>query len=300
MRADLLRGGAAGDAGHGHQSVSLGDHRDAAFYHEPFSGERARKRYSLSAFFPGAAGKQSLVSVQHVSIPFLAIGAVSFTRRLFREREPARKTRDLALWGFFVTGVWVGIITYQVNVNRINIIFYPMIMLCGYGLWWTAKRLRSRAKLFVPAAACVYGLCAVWFLFTYFTDFREESRIYYNEDFLEAARDADRMEEYDTLYVTGNMGWQFNREMAEILTQYSCEIDALYYQEKSDVTGGRRLLPYSERYHFLNMRTMDGQEPVLDDKTLFLVHQEDLQYLKFTYRILERKGDFVILTPAAG
>ena len=88
--------------------------------------------------------------------------------------------------------------------------------------------------------------------------------------------------------------------MAEILTQYSCEIDALYYQEKSDVTGGRRLLPYSERYHFLNMRTMDGQEPVLDDKTLFLVHQEDLQYLKFTYRILERKGDFVILTPAAG
>lgn len=31
----------------------------------------------------------------------------------------------LALWGFLITGIWVGLITYEVNINRVNIIFYP-------------------------------------------------------------------------------------------------------------------------------------------------------------------------------
>lgn len=234
----------------------------------------------------------------HVSIPFLGIGIVTFTRKLFGERDLASKTKDLVMWGFFLTGVWVGIITYEVNVNRVNIIFYPMIMLCGYGIAWLMERLKGRLGFLPQVIAGVYGLCAALFLFSYFTAFREESKIYYNEDFLEAVKIADRLEEFDTLYVTGNMGWQFNRQMAEILTQYSCQIDALYYQEVSNTTGGRELAPYSERYHFVDMRTLDGQDPVLDDTTLFLVHQEDLEYLQFSYRILDSRGEFFMLTPA--
>ena len=36
----------------------------------------------------------------HISIPFMAVGTVCFTRGLFREKEIGRKTRMLALWGF--------------------------------------------------------------------------------------------------------------------------------------------------------------------------------------------------------
>ncbi|MCH5342762.1 MAG: glycosyltransferase family 39 protein [Acetatifactor sp.] len=234
----------------------------------------------------------------HISIPFMGIGIVTFTGKLFREQDLASKTKDLALWVFWLTGVWVGIITYEVNVNRVNIIFYPLIMLCGYGIVWLVKCLQDRWKPLPQMTAAIYGSCAVLFLFCYFTDFREESRTYYNEDFLEAVKTADQLEGYDTLYITGNMGWQFNRQMAEILTQYSCQIDALYYQEVTNLTGGRELAPYSERYHFVDMRTLDGQTPLLDDEVLFLVNQEDLEYLQFPYQILDSRGEFLTLVPA--
>lgn len=61
----------------------------------------------------------------HVSIPFVLIGIIVFTIRLFKEKQIEKQTQMLALWGFLITGIWVGLITYEVNINRVNIIFYP-------------------------------------------------------------------------------------------------------------------------------------------------------------------------------
>jgi hypothetical protein len=61
--------------------------------------------------------------------------------------------------------------------------------------------------------------------------------------------------------------------MAEILTQYSCQIDALYYQERTNETGGRTLLPYSERYHFVDI----WRETSVDTDALYVVHEKDLK-----------------------
>lgn len=49
----------------------------------------------------------------------------------------------LALWGFLVTGIWVGLITYEVNINRVNIIFYPIILLCAYGIGLAVRKWKS-------------------------------------------------------------------------------------------------------------------------------------------------------------
>ena len=232
----------------------------------------------------------------HISLPFLAVGAVSFARELLREKDILKKAGYLALWGFFLTGIWVGIVTYEVNVNRVNIIFYPLIMLCGYGIARFVE-MTGKSRWVKGGLGAVYGLFAAGFFFCYFTDFAEESRVYYNVDFLEAVKAADAAEGTDALYITGNMGWQFNREMAEILTQYSCQIDALYFQGQTDATGGRTLAPYRERYHFVDMRTLDGQEPAWGDSLLFLVHEEDLVSLTFSYREVDRRGPFLILEP---
>ena len=59
----------------------------------------------------------------HVSIPFVFVGIIVFTIQLFREKNIEKQTQMLALWGFLVTGIWVGLITYEVNINRVNIIF---------------------------------------------------------------------------------------------------------------------------------------------------------------------------------
>ncbi len=257
----------------------------------------------------------------HISIPFMAIGIAGFTRSLFREREIGRKTRMLALWGFLLTGVWVGLITFEVNVNRINIIFYPLILLCGYGLRLTGEYLSGRLSgrnpgkgrpgkedsgrgglsgkrldgdgarsKFFAAAVTVYGLCFALFLWTYFTSFREESRVYFNESFLEAVEEADSMEGYERLYITGHMDWQYNLSMAEILTQYACRIDAQYFQGVTNVTGGRKLLPYPERYHFVDVNYM-GEA---DEEGLYLLHASELGKIPFEAEVLWERGRYVL------
>ncbi len=232
----------------------------------------------------------------HLSIPFTVIGIAAFVRQMMREKDRQVQTRYMAILGFFLTGIWVGIITFEVNINRINIIFYPMIMLCGYGIEWLIQRVK-RCKLMVCVAA-LYGICVVLFLARYFTFYQEESRVYYNQDFLNAVAEADSMEEYEQLYITGNMGWQFNCSMAEILTQYACEIDALYYQEKTNTTNGREQLPYSQRYHFVDNRILEEQNVSAEGyPVLFLIHETDLPFMDCDVEVLEREGEFLIAAP---
>lgn len=223
----------------------------------------------------------------YLSLPFMILGIVDYTRRLVRETNPEKKARRLALWGFFAMGVWVGLVTREVNVNRINIIFFPLIFLCAHGI---ALAVHKAASLrYVTAAA--YVLCFSLFLRTYFTSFAEDIQMYFNVNFLNAISRADRMEEYEVLYVTSNADWQTNWRMTEILTQYICRIDAAYYQEKTLVTGGRELLPYSERYHFVDMETLEEFDPA----ALYVVHESELKNLPFAYKVIGTEGRYLFV-----
>ena len=230
----------------------------------------------------------------HISTLFILPGAVLFTRDLFREKEIVRKTEMLALWGFLVTGIWVGLITSEVNVNRINIIFYPLLFMNYYGIAAIAGALEKRGRFWCRGAAAVaYGICFVCFLTSYFTDFPRESARYYNVNFLRVVTQADALSRYDRLYITGNMDWQYNLSMAEILTQYSCRIPADYYQEKTNTLGDRQLLPYSQRYHFVNYEFLEEA----DKDGLYLLHVSELGSLPFRYRVLLEDENYLLVTP---
>lgn len=224
----------------------------------------------------------------HISIPFIAGGTVLLTKDLFGEKDVKAQAHKLALWGFLITGIWVGIITYKVNVNRINIIFYPLILISAYGIC----RLAERSRKWLTVVGAAYGVCALLFVGAYFTVYPKESAQYYNGEFLEAVQTADQAE-YERLYITGNMGWQFNLSMAEILTQYACHIDAQYYQEKTLVTGGRELPPYSERYHYINAKNYDWTG--CDREGLYLLQEQDLEAVTVPYQVLWEVGGFRIL-----
>lgn len=247
----------------------------------------------------------------HISIPFMMMGIVGFTSNLFQEKEIGIKTKILALWGFLVMGVWVGVTTFEVNANRINIIFYPLIFMCCYGLQMTERFIakhvserRFRGKfgnvdgLGGKRAACafrtvgiaVYAVCFALFLGTYFTSFKEQIKVYFNVNFLEAVKAADSMEDYAKLYITGNMGWQYRTSMAEILTQYACGIDALYFQGATDFSGDRDLVPYAERYHFIDVHYLTEA----DEEGLYLLHVSELDQVPFDLEVVQEMGRYVL------
>lgn len=264
----------------------------------------------------------------HISTPFIFVGIWQFGKRflvpkyeaspsahplkdLFCTRNATRhQTFDLALLGFFIMGIWAGLITYEVNVNRINIIFYPIMFFTVYGIAcfikWLAKWLDKCLQHFKKNMAITrrvltagflagYSILSVSFFTQYFGTFPTEIRTMFNVDFLSIIKEADSLENYDTLYVTSNMGWQTNYRMSEILTQYSCQIDALYYQEISTETGGQTLLPYSERYHFVDL----WRESSFDTEALYVVHEDDLKDIEMRhakgYDVVLECGEFIAI-----
>ena len=227
----------------------------------------------------------------YISIPFMLFGIVSYRKELSREQDGLIKARRMALWCFFLMGVWVGLVTHEVNVNRINIIFFPMIYFCARGILAVVGKCKSLRYM----TAAAYALCFALFLVSYFTDFAGRVQTYFNVSFLSAVKTADGMAEYDRLYITSNADWQTNWQMTEILTQYACRIDAAYYQEKTPVTGGRELLPYSERYHFVDMTRLFQ----VDSSGLYLVHVTELDGLPFLYQEIETVGNYVLLRPSS-
>ena len=188
----------------------------------------------------------------------------------------------LALWGFLITGIWVGLITYEVNINRVNIIFYPLLLLCAYGIDLAA----ARWKKLLPVIVAAYGVSSVLFFTVYFTSYAEESGYYYNKDFLNAVTEADGMEEYDRLYITGNLGWQFNQSAAEILTQYACRIDARYYQSED----------YAQRYHYIYPERSGAELEEFVGDGLMVLYKDELQYLQFPYEVVDTVGSYSLVT----
>lgn len=225
------------------------------------------------------------------STPFLLLGIISFFIHTFAEKDSRKKTLRMSLCSFFVMGIWTGLMTFEVNINRINIIFYSLIFLTVYGFYCLGRTLTRCAAGVYGVVVMIYMILAAAFLNHYFTTIGSSLHTMFNVDFLCIMKDADQMEEYDTLYVTSHMGWQMNYRMSEILAHYACRIDSRYYQGLTNETGDRELLSYNERYHFTDIAWLQS----FDTEALYVLHKSDLQYIKSEYDIVTEEGEFLAI-----
>lgn len=223
-----------------------------------------------------------------LSTPFVFVGIVAFVKRLIINKDAKSQTRDMALFGFLVMGIWAGLTTYEVNLNRINIIFYPLMFLAVYGIYVCVSWFKKYAAYVRNGFVIAYAILAIGFFTQYFTEFPSQIERMFNKDFLTIVKEADELEEYDRLHISANVDWQTNWKMAEILTQYACELDALYVQGKINETGDRELLPYNERYQYFYIQNMGA----FDKDVLYLVAEGDLGHIKEEYDVILRQGPF--------
>ena len=112
------------------------------------------------------------------SIPFAVAGLCS----LFGELR--RKAGGTFVLLFLLTGIWCGLMTRNVNVNRLNIIYYPIIILAGIGIYEVIRRISlHRIEWGLSAAYC---LSFVLFAHTYFTDYADYMAYFNFKDFSDA------------------------------------------------------------------------------------------------------------------
>ena len=210
--------------------------------------------------------------VYYLTVLFFFIGLGVLIGRMFgkREQDEKQKASYVILLFWLLMGIWVGLITREVTINRINVIFYDVLAIAAVGIEWCLKKWRL---LIFPVSA-YYGVCALLFAYTYFGVWTEVSRVYYYDPYIQALRFAETLE-CDIYYITPDPQGEGIYTLGEILTMYCHEIDALYYQGSSNVQDGLERLPYSERYRYL-----DVTEEILSENAgravVYLVNYEKL------------------------
>ena len=183
--------------------------------------------------------------IYYVTDLFFIIGMISIIMKI-RKMEKTKRYPYVVLLGWLGMSLWAGIITKNVTINRINIIFYPVIVISGIGITWCIRKIHL---LCVPIAA-MYGALALLMAQMYFGSWAEISRTYYYDPYLQALEYAKTID-CDKYYIYPDpQGIDAGARLGEILTMYTHQIDAHYYQGISNVQNGEELLPYQERYHY--------------------------------------------------
>ena len=210
------------------------------------------------------------------SMPFALVGLAGLWK------EHRKECGAVLLLFFLITGIWCGITTNEVNINRLNIIYYPIMILVGYGIYEVIRWCGiPRMEVFLAAA---YLMAFVLFSHVYFTTYAEKISVCFEKDFCDAVaslKDCDA----EKLYITSESDGRETKITNEIRTMFWHEIDAEYFQGKSCPEDA---LPYRERYTFTHMRDLDIDPKedaayVLPDTELKYFPEDSFQLEKFGY-----------------
>ncbi|WP_238656136.1 glycosyltransferase family 39 protein [Paenibacillus piscarius] len=118
-----------------------------------------------------------------LALPFALLGLIVVLYSWWTERRERESAGQGALLLWFLLAVLLAGIT-TVNINRINIIFYPLIMLVSAGFIWIARRMKWAGIL----AAAVFGVMFVLFANSYFREFPDRIAPAFYDSFGEAVQ----------------------------------------------------------------------------------------------------------------
>lgn len=192
-------------------------------------------------------------------LPFVLLGLIACVSKLIHESDPRKKAGQVALLAFFVIANLSGIITAQVNVNRINFLHYSLLILVAYGICYCIQGIPNTKYLILAS----YLILSFLFLGTYFTkNVRTLEKSYYH-DFLDAVwYVGDKEVSNCTKYViTPDTQYTGSKVVSEILTMFALDVDARYYQGFGVDENG---LAYAEKFRYVNftLSDLDPDAPV--------------------------------------
>lgn len=136
-----------------------------------------------------------------IALPFAVIGLVFMIHSLWTRRAESKPYAVVLLW--LLSALLMACIT-NVNINRINIVFYPLIMLVTAGCIWLYRKVRIAGMLSAAAFAILFG----FFITEYFRDFPERIGPAFYDSIGEAVQYAAEHSTGD-IYVTNDVNMPY-------------------------------------------------------------------------------------------
>lgn len=136
-----------------------------------------------------------------IALPFVLIGLIVMLTTLWNRGRERTGVAVVLLW-FFVS-VLMAFVT-SVNINRINVIFYPIILLLVAGFLWLSQKVKALGIL----SAVTFSLFFVLFTTVYFRDYPERIGPAFYDSFGEAIQYASE-ESTGNIYVTDQVNMPY-------------------------------------------------------------------------------------------
>lgn len=221
------------------------------------------------------------------SIPFIFIGSIAFIYRTWKQPSGDNNENSIKKAGLFILcmfgfiGFFAGSICNGVNINRINIFFYPLIIFISYGMYILFKKF----KLSVVLISILYAILFIGFTSNYFGASRDTLKFYFYDGFGNSLKYVDKFD-YDKIYITTYTQSENAQQVAEILTLFYHKTDSKYFLGNKQLVDkkGAPILPYNQRYIYSSFKTlyqMNGNKKIVSDKfnkAVFVVNNQELEY----------------------
>jgi Ca2+/Na+ antiporter len=219
--------------------------------------------------------------------PFAISGIYVIYKKLKEEKD---KSLFVLVVIFVVVALCSGIITFNVDANRINIFMYAYMILIVAGIY---QLFLSNTKMCVWVGVMSLGMF-VLFYHTYFTSYMEEFKkpdtTSYN---LRCALNSIDPDEYDVIYLTPDSQATGSRDVTEIDTIYVYDLDIPYIQGKSNINHGIETVPYKQKYQYT--RASELQDIDRNKNCVYIINVDE-EYL-FDDDQFEKKnfGPFMVV-----
>ncbi len=223
------------------------------------------------------------------SIPLIIYGLIVLIRDLVRGKENPKTPARMILLFYVIFSVVTGLMIDGVNVNRINILFYSLVLLVAYA----AAHLAEGRKMMIPGVVILtYTVMFAAFLHSYYTDWAEDMRSAFFTDFTEAVEYAKGFDA-DRYYISPDpTPWTENRQISMMLTEFIFDIDSKYVNGETDLYNAE-VIPYEEKFCYYNLG--DGDYP--DPEALYVFKSEQAAAFEDgTYKV-KYFGDYGVAIP---
>lgn len=222
------------------------------------------------------------------SMPFILMGVGITIYLSLRGEDKDKRIICKILLIYWGCSIFTGICINSVNVNRINIIFYSHIIFAGIAIYYMVKKWKRT----IWVVFAIYSLQSVLFFDRYFTLWADEMDNVFYADFLDAVEFSGDLE-CDFYYITPDTQYTGSANVSEILTMFILNIDAEYYQGKTNCFKGTNI-SYAERYHFCN----PSQEEInTRKKTAYVIKTSDLGYYDVNKFAIKRFNNYSVVVP---
>ena len=203
-----------------------------------------------------------------VAIPLLILGFAFFLEELRKEKS-SEKNGIIVIMLLFVASFISGLITNNVNLNRMNAICYPVLFMIGYAVYQIVKRL----KITMIPIALMFSILFGSFCYSYFYGaFSRQLGQDFYKGFVESLQYVKELN-YDKLYVTAKTQGDNAEFSSEILTQFLLKLDSEYTTGVALPEG--ESTPYAEKYQY---GITGGVVDTNETGVVYIIREDELMY----------------------